>query len=125
MRLVALTVAGLLGSVLLAAPVTASEDVEAVQIGMASWYGDELAGRPTASGEIFRPDRLTAAHRTLPLGTEVEVENLANGRTVVVTINDRGPFTGGRVIDLSERAARQLKMVDQGVARVRIVSDPR
>lgn len=88
--------------------------------GMASWYGDELAGRPTASGERFAPGGLTAAHRLLPFGTLVEVTALASGRTVVVRINDRGPFAGGRLIDLSQGAARALGTERAGVARVRL-----
>jgi len=76
--------------------------------GVASWYGQEFAGRTTANGEIFDPLLLTAAHRTLPFGTRVRVTNLANGRRVVVRINDRGPFKKGRVIDLTPAAARVL-----------------
>lgn len=76
--------------------------------GLASWYGDELAGRPTASGERFAPAGLTAAHRLLPLGTMVEVTAVETGRVVVVRINDRGPYRGGRIIDLSHGAAQLL-----------------
>lgn len=89
-------------------------------IGHASWYGAQFANRPTASGALFDPEKLTAAHRKLPLGTKVVVTNLHNGRSVLVTINDRGPYWGNRVIDLSYRAARVLGMVQRGVARVRI-----
>jgi rare lipoprotein A len=89
-------------------------------IGHASWYGIQFANRPTASGTLFDPEKLTAAHRKLPLGTKVVVTNLHNGRSVLVTINDRGPYWGNRVIDLSYRAARVLGMVHRGVARVRI-----
>lgn len=88
--------------------------------GMASYYGDELAGRPTASGEPFDPTRLTAAHRTLPFGTKLRVTNLRNGKTVVVRINDRGPFARRRIIDLSYAAARRIGMVATGTALVRI-----
>ena len=90
--------------------------------GLASWYGDEFAGRRTSSGEPFDPDLLTAAHRTLPLPSWVEVENLDNGRTVIVRVNDRGPFADPerRIIDLSEAAARELAMIGAGVAPVRI-----
>jgi len=91
-----------------------------VQVGTASWYGRKHAGKPTASGAIFDPDRLTAAHRTLPLGTQVRVTDLASGRSVVVTINDRGPYIHGRIIDLSHQAADQLGMVDDGLAKVRL-----
>lgn len=88
--------------------------------GEASWYGGQYHGRQTASGEIFNTYDLTAAHKTLPFGTEVEVTNLDNGKTVVVRINDRGPFIEGRIIDLSYGAANRLDMIRAGVARVRI-----
>ncbi len=91
--------------------------------GQASWYGgngDGFEGRPTANGEIFDPEALTAAHKTLPLGTVVEVENLDNGKKVLVRINDRGPFVRGRVLDLSKRGARQLGYLGQGTANVRL-----
>ncbi|WP_332459771.1 septal ring lytic transglycosylase RlpA family protein [Croceicoccus marinus] len=86
--------------------------------GEASYYGRELAGNPTASGEIFDPARLTAAHRTLPLGSRVRVTNASNGEDVVVRINDRGPFHGDRVIDLSLAAARTIGLFRTGTARV-------
>jgi rare lipoprotein A len=89
-------------------------------IGQASWYGAHFANRPTASGVLFDPEKLTAAHKKLPLGTRVVVTNLHNGRSVLVTINDRGPYWGNREIDLSYRAARVLGMVQRGVARVKI-----
>src|SRR3546814_11685826 len=85
---------------------------------MASYYGDELAGNRTASGERFDPDELTAAHRTLAFGSRVRVTNLANGKSVIVRINDRGPFSRGRVIDVSDAAAREIDMRRSGVARV-------
>jgi rare lipoprotein A len=88
--------------------------------GAASWYGPNFAGRPTANGEIFDPDRLTAAHRTLPFGTRVHVTNLENGRTVTVRINDRGPFAHGRIIDLSRAAAEAVDLIATGLARVRL-----
>lgn len=90
------------------------------EVGEASWYGIEERGRPTASGEPMDPGALTAAHRTLPFGAVVEVTNLATGAAVLVRINDRGPFVGARVIDLSHEAARRLGMVRAGVARVRL-----
>ena len=90
------------------------------QTGIASWYGQEHAGRPTASGAAFDPAHLTAAHRKLPLGTRVRVTHVASGRSVVVTINDRGPYVRGRIIDLSHEAAEQLGMVDKGLAKVRL-----
>jgi rare lipoprotein A len=86
----------------------------------ASWYGPQFQGRATASGERFDMNGLTAAHRTLPLGTQVRVRNLENGRSVVVRINDRGPYVKGRAIDLSYAAARELRMVEDGEAPVEI-----
>ncbi len=88
--------------------------------GWASWYGPGFQGNPSASGEPFNQHALTAAHRTLPFGTRVQVTNLDNGRTVVVRINDRGPFHGNRIIDLSTAAARILGLVQSGVAPVRL-----
>lgn len=93
---------------------------EVIGSGQASYYGAELEGRPTASGELFDPAGMTAAHRTLPLGTEVRVTNLRNERSVVVRINDRGPFVGRRVIDVSHEAARRLGMLHSGTAPVRL-----
>ncbi len=90
--------------------------------GYASWYGPGFHGRRTASGEIYNMYAFTAAHKTLPLGTEVLVINLENGRQTIVRINDRGPFVKGRIIDLSYAAARALGMHRQGVARVRIIA---
>ena len=86
--------------------------------GMASYYADALHGRPTASGEPYDVGGLTAAHRTLPFGSRVRVTNRANGQSVTVRVNDRGPFVAGRVIDLSRAAARRLDMVRAGVVRV-------
>jgi len=85
-----------------------------VEAGMASWYGSAFQGRRTASGERFDMNQLTAAHKTLPLGTVVQVRNPLNGKTVEVTINDRGPFIKGRIIDLSYRAALALGIVQSG-----------
>jgi len=90
------------------------------QTGVASWYGPGFHGRATSSGEAYDQNDLTAAHPTLPLGTQARVTNLANGRSVDVRINDRGPFAKGRVIDLSLGAARELGMVGPGTAPVRI-----
>jgi rare lipoprotein A len=89
-------------------------------VDVASWYGEWHQGRPTASGEPFDMTALTAAHRWLPLGACVEVTHLGNGRHVFVRVNDRGPYVPGRTIDLSLRAAEDLGMTDQGLARVRI-----
>jgi rare lipoprotein A len=95
------------------------------QVGIASWYGPGFHGRRTASGEIFDQYGLTAAHRKLPLGTEVKVTNLENGRSILVEINDRGPYVKGRVIDLSKAAARRLGIVKVGLGRVRVEATPR
>ncbi|HYJ32701.1 MAG TPA: septal ring lytic transglycosylase RlpA family protein [Candidatus Binatia bacterium] len=88
--------------------------------GYASYYGREHHGQRTASGERFDAGRLTAAHRTLPFGTRVRVTNLDNGRRVVVTVTDRGPFRRHRVIDVSRRAAKDLGFLREGTARVRL-----
>jgi len=116
------------------APVVAEAQLETVQAlpleeaddagdeiggGMASWYGREFAGRRTANGERFDPSSYTAAHRTLPFGTRVRVTSAA-GKSVVVRINDRGPFHGGRVIDLSQAAAAELGIVRAGSGRVQL-----
>jgi len=90
------------------------------EIGLASWYGDAFHGRPTATGEPFDMHALTAAHKTLPLPGLVEVTNLANGRRVVLRLNDRGPFVEGRIIDLSRAAADALDLRRAGVGRVRV-----
>ncbi len=99
-------------------PVTPS--IGSVEYGVASWYGHPYHGRRTASGEVYDMEKLTAAHRTLPFDSWVEVENLSNGRKVEVRINDRGPFVEGRVIDLSRAAARQLHMLGPGIVKVRL-----
>jgi len=91
-----------------------------VETGVASYYGAKYHGRPTASGENFDMNELTAAHPTLAFGTRVKVTHLESNRSVVVRINDRGPFVKGRVIDLSQQAAAELKMIQSGLARVRI-----
>ncbi|MEL6874160.1 MAG: septal ring lytic transglycosylase RlpA family protein [Pseudomonadota bacterium] len=97
------------------------EDVASYDtVGYASWYGEELAGNPTANGERFNPNSISAAHKTLPLPTYVEVTALDTGRTILVRVNDRGPFTNDRLIDLSYGAARQLGIDQQGVAGVRV-----
>ena len=90
------------------------------EVGLASWYGDQFDGRPTSTGERFDMHALTAAHKTLPLPGLVEVTNLANGRSVVVRVNDRGPFVDNRIIDLSHGAAEALDIVQRGVAEVRV-----
>jgi rare lipoprotein A len=93
------------------------------EIGEASWYGgngDGFSGKPTASGELFNPRELTCAHRTLPLGTFLDVENLDNGKRVIVKVNDRGPFAKGRILDLSKRAALDLGFLADGFTQVSI-----
>jgi rare lipoprotein A len=96
------------------------------ETGIASWYGAPYHGRATASGEIYDQEQLTAAHRTLPFGTWVEVTNLENEKHVAVRITDRGPFVDGRIVDLSLAAAREIDMLRSGTARVRlrIVEEP-
>ena len=91
-----------------------------LETGTASWYGPGFAGRPTASGEIFDPQDMTAAHPALPLGAEVVVVNLENGREARLRINDRGPFVGERVIDVSKAAAKALGFYFTGLAEVRV-----
>ncbi len=88
--------------------------------GLASWYGSVWNGRPTASGETYDETKLTAAHKTLPLGTLVRVTNLSSRQSVVVRINDRGTLAPNRVIDLSSAAAREIGLLDQGLARVKL-----
>ena len=91
-----------------------------VQMGKASWYGGKWHGGPTASGETYNKRSMTAAHRSLPFGTRVRVTNLRNGKSVVVRINNRGPYIKGRIIDLSEAAAEQLGMIKAGVVPVKV-----
>lgn len=97
-----------------------AEEPPTVLTGWASWYGPGFAGRRTASGEIYDPDELVAAHKTLPFGTRVRVTNQRNGRRVVVRITDRGPYVGGRIIDLSAAAASAIGMKGAGTAPVAI-----
>src|SRR5262245_34546930 len=107
--------------VLAASPVVADQVVpRRARVGEASWYGAELAFRRTADGTLFNPDGLTGAHRSLPLGSRVRVTNLRNGRSVLVTITDRGPYRKHREIDVSYGAARVLGFADRGVERVLI-----
>jgi rare lipoprotein A len=94
------------------------------QHGEASYYSDKFQGQTTASGDRFSQHKLTAASRTLPLGSRVTVTNEANGRSVDVTVNDRGPYVDGRVIDLSKKAAEKLKMKEDGVAPVTVEARP-
>jgi rare lipoprotein A len=94
------------------------------QVGTASWYGPGFHGRETASGETFNQHALTAAHRTLPLGTTATVTNLETGQSVQVTINDRGPYVSGRHLDLSQAAAKRIGLIKKGVAKVKIEAKP-
>ncbi len=94
--------------------------IGASTVGTASWYGSKYHGRTTASGERFDMEALTAAHRHLPFGTRIRVTNLANGRKLVLKINDRGPFIAGRILDVSRRAARDLGFLEAGLAELRI-----
>jgi rare lipoprotein A (peptidoglycan hydrolase) len=108
-------------------PAAASARIGATETGLASWYGVPYDGRRAASGEIYHMDRLTAAHRTLPFQTWVEVTDLDNHKRVNVRIIDRGPFIDGRIIDLSQAAAREIGMLGPGIARVRlkVIAPPR
>ena len=101
-------------------PASVPANIGTTETGVASWYGVPYHGRPSASGEIFDMESLTAAHRALPFQTWVQVTNLSNGKQVEVRITDRGPFVRGRILDLSLAAARQLDMVGAGTARVRL-----
>lgn len=105
---------------LLVLAVVACAHRPAPERGQASWYGKAFRGKPTASGEPFRPSRRTAAHKTLPFGTVVRVTRLDTGDRVRVVITDRGPFVAGRIIDLSRKAARRIDMVQAGLAPVEV-----
>tara|TARA_B100000809_G_C15099532_1_gene516355 strand:- start:73 stop:519 length:447 start_codon:yes stop_codon:yes gene_type:complete len=91
-----------------------------VQVGIASYYGSKFHKKRTANGEIFNMYKVSAAHKTLPLGTKVRVINLKNRKSLTMTINDRGPYTKGRIIDLSYKAAQKLGFVNEGTTKVRI-----
>ena len=90
------------------------------QTGIASWYGEPFHGRTTAAGDTYDMDGISAAHRTIPLGTRIRVDNLDNGRSIELDVNDRGPFVAGRILDVSRGAARALEMIGPGTARVLI-----
>ena len=96
------------------------ENINYSAVGMASWYGDDFHGRYTANGEVFDMNSISAAHPTLPLPSYVRVTNLANNHSIIVRVNDRGPYTGGRLIDLSVKTARLLGFHGQGLARVKV-----
>lgn len=101
-------------------PTTTDERPQFMQVGLASWYGPGFQRNQTANGERFDMNALTAAHRTLPFNSYVRVTDLATGRSVIVRINDRGPYEAHRIIDLSARAARELGITTDGTARVRL-----
>ncbi len=110
----------LYAAALLALASCASSKNAFVQTGQGSYYADKFAGRPTASGVPYRPGQMTAAHNTLPFGTLIQVTNVRNGRSVKVTVNDRGPHVKGRIVDVSKKAARQLDIVEAGVVPVQL-----
>jgi rare lipoprotein A len=91
-----------------------------IQEGLVSWYGEHFHAKPTASGELFDAAAMTMAHPTLPFGTQVKVTNPRNGRSVVLTVNDRGPFVGSRIADLSQAAAAYLGILRRGIAHLRL-----
>jgi rare lipoprotein A len=109
-------------ALLISLPMATSARVKTghIQRGVASYYHDSLQGNRTANGEIYNKRIRSAAHKTLPLGAKVRVTKLSNGKSIVVKINDRGPFVKGRIIDLSRRAARDLGIIHSGVAKVKI-----
>ena len=92
----------------------------ASEVGIASYYGEGFQGRQTASGEVFDQRKLTCAHRELPFGTRLRVTNLENDKSVVVRVNDRGPWVSGRIIDLSYAAAKQIGMLERGLVKVKV-----
>lgn len=106
--------------IVIAICISACSSRKVLETGKASFYADMFIGRKTASGVVFRQNKLTAAHKTLPFGTKVKVTNLRNGKTVKVRITDRGPFVEGRIIDLSKKAAERLNMINDGVVNVEI-----
>jgi rare lipoprotein A len=110
--------AALLGLVLLAS--CGGSKNTFTQSGQGSYYADKFNGRPTTSGEIYRSGKMTAAHNTLPFGTRIKVTNVKNGKSVKVTVNDRGPHVKGRIVDVSGKAARKLDLVEAGVVPVQL-----
>lgn len=116
-------IVAVLGVLLIHAPASAEGSISCkagpvVGAGVASWYGPGFHGRKTANGERFDMNKLTAAHRKLPLGSRIRVKNVENGETLVVRVNDRGPYAGNRVLDLSHRAAQQLGFEEEGLTKV-------
>lgn len=116
----ALSLAGVFATPASAQTAAASVAAAPFELGMASFFATEMAGRRTANGETCDPATLTAAHRTLPFGTKLRVTNPANGKSVIVRINDRGPFARGRVIDLSKAAAAEIGLVQRGHGHVEL-----
>lgn len=116
----ALSLAGVFATSASAQTAAASVAAAPFELGMASFFATEMAGRRTANGETCDPATLTAAHRTLPFGTKLRVTNPANGKSVIVRINDRGPFARGRVIDLSKAAAAEIGLVQRGHGHVEL-----
>jgi rare lipoprotein A len=119
--------AALLASTLpLTSDALARDRLDHVQKGFASFYHDSLHGRKTASGQTYNKNRLSAAHKSLPLGTQLRVTDTKTGRSIVVKVNDRGPFVKGRILDLSKQAAENLGIVKRGVAKVelKVISMP-
>ena len=100
--------------------IVANEDLNYIETGIASWYGPNFHGKYTANGEIFDQNLITAAHRTLPLPSVVQVTNLENGRTISMRVNDRGPFAKNRIIDISRRGAQLLGFKEKGTAKVKV-----
>lgn len=96
------------------------DESKVFQNGIASFYGERWNGRKTANGEIFNTEKISAAHKTLPFGTKVKVTNLNNGKSVIVRINDRGPYIKGRIIDLSKAAFRQIEDINKGITKVKL-----
>ena len=117
-KLFGLAAVASLGFVAAAVPTIGLQAQSGLGSGIASFYGSKFDGRRTANGEIFSNSKMTAAHRSLSFGSMVRVTNLRNGKQVTVRINDRGPWIGGRVIDLSRAAASQIDMIGSGTARV-------
>jgi rare lipoprotein A len=111
---------GLIMVSLLTPPLSAAQALAADRQGIASYYGQKFHGRKTASGERYDHSAMTAAHRTAPFGSQLRVTNLSNGRSVIVRVNDRGPWVRGRVVDVSGVAARQLGMTGRGLTRVSV-----
>lgn len=120
LRLASPCLAGLLVASGCGAHLSTAARIDQYEEGQATWYGPKHHGGPTASGERYNMHELTAAHRYLRMGTRVSVRNLRNGRSVIVRINDRGPYGRGRIIDLSYAAAQKLDMIAAGVVPVRV-----